>query len=112
MLRVFESLSSGVRLDAFHLLVEAGAKGLVAGDIARSLDISPTNLSFHLKELANAGLVSVQPEGRFHRYRADVAQVLRLLACVTECCLGQRIDAPASPNRIAGPLVNTERSIP
>jgi ArsR family transcriptional regulator len=46
---IFESLSSGVRLDVFRLLVKQGTAGMVAGEIASTLDIPPTNLSFHRK---------------------------------------------------------------
>ena len=54
--KLFESLSSGVRLDVYRLLVRHGLDGLVAGAIATELDIPPTNLSFHLKALTQAGL--------------------------------------------------------
>lgn len=86
---MFESLASGVRLDVYRLLVRRGTEGLVAGEIAVTLDIPPTNLSFHLKALSQAGLVSVTQEGRFQRYRANIAQMLELIAYLTaECCSG------------------------
>ena len=56
---VFESLSSGLRLDAYRLLVRKGTEGLVAGEIAAALDVPPTNLSFHLKALAQIGRAHV-----------------------------------------------------
>lgn len=87
---VFESLASGVRLDIFRLLVKVGPQGLVAGEIANSLDLPPTNLSFHLKALSHATLVSVVQEGRFQRYRANLALMQDLIAYLTaECCAGQ-----------------------
>lgn len=87
---VFESLSSSVRLDVFRLLVKMGAEGMVAGDIRDTLDIPPTNLSFHLKSMTHAGLVSVTQEGRFQRYRANLRMMLDLVAYLTEeCCGGQ-----------------------
>lgn len=86
---VFESLSSGHRLDAFRLLVKKGAEGLVAGEIGSALGLPPTNLSFHLKGLSQAGLVSVVQEGRYQRYRANLALMLDLVAYLTdECCGG------------------------
>ena len=86
---IFESLSSGIRLDVFRLLVKQGPEGLVAGEIAATLDVPPNNLSFHLKALTQARLVSVQQEGRFLRYRADIAVMLDLIAYLTEeCCAG------------------------
>ena len=87
---VFESLASGVRLDVFRLLVKQGAAGMVAGEIASTLDIPPTNLSFHLKALTQAGLLSVTQEGRFQRYRANIPLMLDLIGYLTEeCCAGQ-----------------------
>ena len=88
--KLFESLSSGVRLDVYRLLVRHGLDGLVAGAIATELDIPPTNLSFHLKALTQAGLLTVTQEGRFQRYRANIPLMLDLIAYLTEeCCAGQ-----------------------
>jgi len=86
---VFESLASCIRLDVFRLLVRKGPQGLVAGEIAGALDIPPTNLSFHLKALTQACLVTVEQEGRFQRYRANMPLMLNLIAYLTaECCAG------------------------
>ncbi|ABX19342.1 transcriptional regulator, ArsR family [Burkholderia multivorans ATCC 17616] len=87
---VFESLSSGVRLDVFRLLVRKGEEGMVAGDIRVALDIPPTNLSFHLKAMTHAGLIHATQEGRFLRYRANLGMMIDLVAYLTEeCCGGQ-----------------------
>lgn len=87
---MLESLASGVRLDVFRLLVRKGPQGMVAGAIASALELPPTNLSFHLKALTQAGLLRVEQEGRFQRYRADVAAMSALLAYLTEeCCADQ-----------------------
>ena len=86
--RVFEALSSGVRLDVFRLLVRAGRQGRVAGEIAQALDLPPTNLSFHLKALVQCGLASVEQEGRFQRYRANIPLMLQTIAYLTENCCG------------------------
>lgn len=86
---VFESLASGIRLDVYRLLVRKGMDGLVAGEIASALDIPPTNLSFHLKALTQARLVTVEQEGRFQRYRANMPLMLDLIGYLTaECCAG------------------------
>ena len=85
--RLFGTLGANTRLDIFRLLVKQGGQGMVAGDIAKALNVSPANLSFHLKELSHAGLVDVQQEGRFQRYRAALALMLDLVAFITEeCC--------------------------
>ncbi len=87
--KVFESLSSGVRLDIYRLLVETGPQGLVAGEIGSTLEVPPTNLSFHLKALTQAQLLSVVQEGRFQRYRANLALMQDLIAYLTaQCCSG------------------------
>jgi len=86
---VFESLASGVRLDIYRLLVKVGPQGMVAGEIATTLAVPPTNLSFHLKALSQAQLVSVVQEGRFQRYRANLALMQDLITYLTEeCCAG------------------------
>ncbi len=86
---IFESLSSGLRLDVFRLLVRKGTEGMVAGEIASTLDVPPTNLSFHLKALTQAGMLTVEQEGRFQRYRANLPLMLDLIAYLTEeCCAG------------------------
>lgn len=86
---VFESLASGVRLDVFRLLVRQGLDGMVAGEIATTLDVPPTNLSFHLKALTQARLLSVEQEGRYQRYRANIPLMLDMIAYLTEeCCSG------------------------
>jgi len=89
----FESLSSGVRLDVFRLLVKQGLTGMVAGEIATTLNIPPTNLSFHLKAMTHARMLTVEQEGRFQRYRANLPLMLDLIAYLTEeCCSGRPED--------------------
>ncbi|MGZ5052069.1 MAG: ArsR/SmtB family transcription factor [Methylobacter sp.] len=86
---IFESLASGVRLDVYRLLVKTGPDGLVAGEIAAALALPPTNLSFHLKAMTYAQLLNVTQEGRFQRYRANLALMQDLIAYLTEeCCSG------------------------
>ena len=86
---VFESLASGVRLDIYRLLVKAVPDGMVAGEIGAALALPPTNLSFHLKALTQAGMLTVEQEGRFQRYRANIPLMLDLIAYLTEeCCSG------------------------
>lgn len=87
--RVFESLSSGIRLDAYRLLIKQGPQGMVAGQLASALDLPAANLSFHLKAMTQAGLVTVEQEGRFQRYRPNFRLMIDLIAYLTaECCAG------------------------
>lgn len=86
---IFESLAAGVRLDVYRLLVKKGPEGMVAGEIGAALNVPPTNLSFHLKVLTQTGLLTVVQEGRYQRYRANLALMQDLIAYLTaECCSG------------------------
>ncbi|WP_245597627.1 ArsR/SmtB family transcription factor [Psychromonas aquimarina] len=88
--QIFESLSSGVRLDTWRLLIKSGQNGMVAGEMASTLEVAPNALSFHLKAMLHAGLVSVEQEGRFKRYRANTSLMNELIAYMTEqCCIEQ-----------------------
>jgi len=86
--RIFESLASGIRLDIYRLLVKSGLEGMVAGQIATTLELPPNNLSFHLKAMTHASLLSVEQEGRYQRYRANLSLMLDLIAYLTEECCG------------------------
>lgn len=87
--QLFESLSSGIRLDIYRLLVKRGQEGMVSGQIASALNLPANNTSFHLKAMTQAGLLSVEQEGRFQRYRANIPLMLDLIAYLTEeCCAG------------------------
>ena len=87
---IFEALTSEARLSIFRLLVKYAPDGLVAGEIARMLDIPKTNLSFHLKTIVHSGLAGVEREGRNTRYRANIPLMLEIIAYLTdECCSGK-----------------------
>ncbi|MEO5795923.1 MAG: helix-turn-helix domain-containing protein [Rhodoferax sp.] len=83
------ALAQVQRLRAFRALVVAGAEGLTPGVMAEQLGVAPSALSFHLKELAHAGMVSSEPRGRNLIYRANFDQMNALLGYLTEhCCQG------------------------
>ena len=84
------ALAQETRLSAYRALVAAGDAGLPAGEIAAKLDVPPATLSFHLKELAHAGLVNSRSEGRFVIYVADYAAMTGLIAFLSEECCGGR----------------------
>lgn len=103
---IFESLASGVRLDIYRLLVKIGPQGLVAGEIGSALEVPPTNLSFHLKALTHAQLVSVVQEGRYQRYRANMTLMHDLIAYLTaECCAGHPEQCPEICTPLNGPML-------
>jgi len=104
---LLESLASGVRLDIYRLLIRKGLEGMVAGNIAADLDLPPTNLSFHLKAMAQAGLLTVEQEGRFQRYRANLALMQDLIAYLTEECCAGNSEQCAIPRRAKGRVSRT-----
>lgn len=88
--RALASLAHETRLGIFRLLVQAGEAGLSVGQINQTVQIPPATLSFHLKELAHAGLIASRQESRFIYYRADYDAMNALLAYLTEnCCQGE-----------------------
>lgn len=88
--RHLAALAHPTRLALFRALVERAPQGAVAGELAELLAVVPNTLSFHLKELAAAGLVSSEAEGRFVRYRAEVGLLQSLLDfLVASCCQHQ-----------------------
>jgi ArsR family transcriptional regulator len=69
--------------------VRTGPGGMAASKIADSLGIAPSSLSFHLKELSHARLVTQRQEGRFVIYCANFDTMNALIAFMTEnCCAG------------------------
>jgi DNA-binding transcriptional ArsR family regulator len=83
------ALAQETRLAIFRVLVEAGPEGVPAGQLAELLEVPPATLSFHLKELAHAGLVGSRPEGRFIFYSADFDRMAALMTFLTHnCCRG------------------------
>lgn len=85
------SIAQEARLEIFRLLVQAGPDGLPAGNIGESLSIPASTLSFHLKELSNAGLINSRQVSRFIYYSANYVAMDSLLAYLTDnCCAGVR----------------------
>ena len=80
------ALAQETRLGIFRLLIEHARDGLTPGAIALKQKLRPATLSFHLKELTNAGLLEVRREGRFIWYRPDVAAMNGLIGYLTENC--------------------------
>ena len=83
------ALAQETRLSIFRVLVEAGPAGLAAGAIGEKLAVPPATLSFHLKELSRAGLVTSRQESRFIYYMTDFAHMAALMTFLTQnCCKG------------------------
>jgi DNA-binding transcriptional ArsR family regulator len=89
VVRSLAALAQPVRLQVFRALVVAGREGLTPGTMAEALGVAQNSLSFHLKELAHAGLVTQERASRHIIYRAAFEQMNALLGYLTEnCCRG------------------------
>lgn len=90
------ALAQEARLRVFRALVGAGPDGMTPSALAAMLDIPGSTLSFHLKELVHADLVTVERDGRNLHYRPALARMNDLLAYLTaHCCMGR----PCAPGR-------------
>ena len=97
VIRSLSALAHEARLRVFRALVVAGPEGLTPSALAEQLDIAPNALSFHLKELSHAELVSQERQGRNVLYRAAFPAMNSLLAYLFDnCCQGKACSPNAS----------------
>jgi ArsR family transcriptional regulator len=83
------ALAQETRLSIFRLLIQSGPQGIAAGRIAEELGVPAATLSFHLKELSHAGLVTARQESRFIHYATDFERMAALMTFLTQnCCRG------------------------
>jgi ArsR family transcriptional regulator, arsenate/arsenite/antimonite-responsive transcriptional repressor len=88
------ALAQESRLAVFRLLVQRGPDGLPAGEIAARLKVPQATMSFHLKELSNAGLLKSRQEGRFIYYAPDFKAMRGLIDYLTENCCAESACKP------------------
>ena len=92
------ALAQETRLAIFRLLVQQGPEGLAVGEIAERLKLAGATLSFHLKELAHAKLVTARQAGRFFYYSANYRTMNGLIDYLTRnCCQGATCDIACAP---------------
>lgn len=89
-LAAFGALSQETRLKILRLLVVAGRDGVAAGALAEQVEVSPSNVSFHLKELERSGLVASRRDARSIYYTAEYDTLSGLIRFLMEdCCSGK-----------------------
>lgn len=89
VVKALAALAQPIRLQLFRALVVAGEQGMTPGTMAQGMGISPSSLSFHLKELTHAGLLTQERSSRNLVYRAAYEQMNSLLGYLTQnCCQG------------------------
>jgi ArsR family transcriptional regulator, arsenate/arsenite/antimonite-responsive transcriptional repressor len=108
--RSLGALAQDSRLAVFRLLVQRGPEGFAAGELGERLDIPGPTLSFHLKALSQAGLVTTRRDGRFIFYAAGFERMNALVKYLTDncCVLGSSSAAVCGPTPSATP--RTRRS--
>jgi ArsR family transcriptional regulator, arsenate/arsenite/antimonite-responsive transcriptional repressor len=90
VIKALAALAQPVRLDVFRALVVAGRRGMTPSTMAEGLGIPPSSLSFHLKELTNAGLIVPERASRNLIYRAAFDRMNEVLQYLTQnCCQGE-----------------------
>lgn len=108
VIRALGALAQEHRLAVFRLLVQAGPDGMPAGALAESLGVPASSMSFHLAQLANAGLVSQRRQSRSIIYSADYAAMNGLMAYLTENCCG---GAPCLPTSTCTPAISEAKDV-
>lgn len=99
VIRSLAALAQDVRLRAFRALVVAGPDGLTPTALCEQLGVAPNALSFHLKELTHAQLVTQERQGRNLIYRAAFDRMNDVLGYLTlNCCQGQPCAATETPS--------------
>jgi ArsR family transcriptional regulator, arsenate/arsenite/antimonite-responsive transcriptional repressor len=103
------ALAQETRLSIFRMLVQQGPAGLSAGSIGDSLKLAPATLSFHLRELSQAGLVRARQQSRFIYYSADFPAMSALLGYLAEnCCRASGVCAPGDDAICPSPCMPSE----
>ena len=99
IVKALAALAQPSRLKAFRALVVAGDAGLTPGVLSAALQVAPNTLSFHLKELVHADLVSQERNGRNLIYRAQFDRMNAVLAYLTQnCCQGEPCEVSVAPH--------------
>lgn len=110
--KMLSALAQESRLAIFRLLVEQGPEGLPVGTIGEALSIPNATLSFHLKELLHAGLVTSQQSGRFVYYAPVIDAMNDLVGYLTDnCCGGESCASPPATKKRASAVKSTRKRV-
>lgn len=108
VIRALGALAQEHRLAAFRLLVQAGPDGMPAGALAEAVGVPASSMSFHLAQLAHAGLVTQRRQSRSIIYAADYGAMNGLMAYLTEnCCSG----AACAPEAACSPVIPEAKDV-
>ena len=90
VIKALAALAQPNRLQIFRSLVVRGSEGLTPAMMAEALGMPANTLSFHLKELMHADLISQERSGRHLIYRAQYDRMNAVLSYLSQnCCQGQ-----------------------
>lgn len=107
VIRALGSLAQEHRLAVFRILVQAGPEGRPAGALADAVGVAPSSMSFHLAQLAAAGLVRQRRQSRSIIYSADFDAMNGLMAYLLENCCGGEACLPAAAACASAPMAST-----
>jgi ArsR family transcriptional regulator, arsenate/arsenite/antimonite-responsive transcriptional repressor len=111
VVKALAALAQPVRLQVFRALVVAGPAGMTPGTMAQGLGVSPSALSFHLKELTHAGLVTQERASRNLIYRAAFEQMDNVLSYLTSnCCQGAACTVTPAASSVRQPRLERRRA--
>ncbi len=106
--RALGALAQGVRLRIYRAVVGVGPAGMTSGALAAALAVPPSSVSFHVRELLHAGLLTQQRDGRRLIYRPSIGTMNGLLAYLSaHCCQAVTCDAVSTESAPSGPACST-----
>lgn len=108
VIRALGALAQEHRLAAYRLLVQAGPAGLAAGSVAEAIGLPSSSMSFHLAQLANAGLVTQRRQSRSIIYAADYAAMNGLMAYLMDNCCG---GSECAPEAACQPVISNTKDV-
>lgn len=88
------ALGHASRMEIYRYLLQAGAAGRLAGSIGKDLAMPPSTLSFHLRELRQAGLIAAAQNGRTRRYSVQLPAMLSVLGFLSRICCADQVPLP------------------